>query len=48
MQAPEVKAKLVAAGLRPVGMCGADFDHFLHQQHDDYGRVIGQGNKKID
>jgi tripartite-type tricarboxylate transporter receptor subunit TctC len=48
MQDPEVKAKFATAGLQPVGICGADFNHFLHQQHEDYSRVIRQGNMKID
>jgi tripartite-type tricarboxylate transporter receptor subunit TctC len=40
MQAPEVKAKLVARGLYPVGMCGADFGDCFRKQYIEYGRVI--------
>jgi tripartite-type tricarboxylate transporter receptor subunit TctC len=40
MQAPEVKTKLVARGLYPVGMCGADFGDYFRKQYIEYGRVI--------
>lgn len=40
MQAPEVKAKLVAQGLYPVGMCGAEFSDYFRKQYLEYGRVI--------
>jgi tripartite-type tricarboxylate transporter receptor subunit TctC len=40
MQAPEVKTKLVARGLYPVGMCGADFADYFRKQYIEYGRVI--------
>jgi tripartite-type tricarboxylate transporter receptor subunit TctC len=40
MQAPEAKAKLVARGLYPVGMCGADFGDYFRKQYIEYGRVI--------
>ena len=40
MQAPEVKAKLVARGLFPIGMCGADFGDYFRKQYFEYGRVI--------
>jgi tripartite-type tricarboxylate transporter receptor subunit TctC len=40
MRAPEVKAKLVARGLYPVGMCGADFGEYFRKQYVEYGRVI--------
>jgi tripartite-type tricarboxylate transporter receptor subunit TctC len=39
MQAPEVKTKLVARGLYPVGMCGADFGDYFPKQYIEYGRV---------
>lgn len=48
MQAPEVKAKLVAVGLRPAVMCGNSFRDFLHRQHDDYSRVIHDANIKVE
>jgi len=44
MQAPEVKSKLVAQELYPVGMCGADFAAFVRKQYNDIGRVIREAN----
>jgi tripartite-type tricarboxylate transporter receptor subunit TctC len=46
LEVPEVKAKLVAQGLFPVGMCGADFAAFLRERYDEYGRVIREANIK--
>ena len=40
MQVPELKAKLVAQGFYPVGICGADFGALLRKQYDDFGRII--------
>jgi tripartite-type tricarboxylate transporter receptor subunit TctC len=48
LQAPEVKAKLAAQGLYPVGMCGADFAALLRKQYDEYVRVIRELNIKAD
>jgi tripartite-type tricarboxylate transporter receptor subunit TctC len=48
MQIPETKRKLVAQGLFPVGMCGADFSTFIRKQYDDYGRVIRETNIKVE
>jgi tripartite-type tricarboxylate transporter receptor subunit TctC len=48
MRAPEVKAKLVAQGFTPVGMCGADFGALLRRQYDEYGRVIREANIKAE
>jgi len=44
LQAPEVKSKLVAQGLYPVGMCGANFAALLRKQYEDFGRVIREAN----
>jgi hypothetical protein len=38
------KAKLVALGFYPVGVCGADFAVYLRRQYDEYGRVIREAN----
>jgi tripartite-type tricarboxylate transporter receptor subunit TctC len=46
MNAPEVKPKLVAEQLHPVGMCGADAAVFLRKQYEDIGRVIRDANIK--
>ena len=48
MQAPEVRPKLIAQGLYPVGMCGADFAALLRKQYDDFGRVIREANIKAE
>jgi tripartite-type tricarboxylate transporter receptor subunit TctC len=48
LQVPEVKRKLVAQGLYPVGMCGADFGALLRKQYEDFGRVIRETNIKAD
>jgi tripartite-type tricarboxylate transporter receptor subunit TctC len=48
LQVPEVKAKLFAQGLYPVGMCGADFGAYLRKQFDEYGRIIREANIKAE
>ncbi len=48
LQVPEVKAKLVAQGLFPVGTCGADFGVLLRKQYDDFSRVIREANIKAE
>lgn len=48
LQAPAVKAKLLAVGLSPVGLCGADFAAYLHRQYDQYARVIRASNIKVE
>jgi hypothetical protein len=46
LQAPEVKRKLVAQGVYPVGMCGADFAALLRKQYDEYGRIIREATSR--
>jgi tripartite-type tricarboxylate transporter receptor subunit TctC len=46
LQAPEVKGKLIAQALYPVGICGADFAALLRKQYDAYGRAIREANIK--
>jgi tripartite-type tricarboxylate transporter receptor subunit TctC len=46
LQAPEIKRKLIAQGMIPIGRCGGDFGVFLRKQYDDYGRVIREANIK--
>ena len=48
LQAPEIKRALVAQGLFPVGMCGADFAALLRKQYDEYGQVISEANTKAE
>jgi tripartite-type tricarboxylate transporter receptor subunit TctC len=45
-QAPEVRPKLVAQGLYPRVMSGADFTAFLRLQYDDFGSIIRELNIK--
>ena len=46
LHAPDVKSKLVAQGLYPVGTCGAEFGAYLRKQYDEYGRIIRDANIK--
>ena len=46
LAAPEVKSKLAAQGLFPVGHCGASYAAFLRKQYEDYGRGIREANIK--
>jgi tripartite-type tricarboxylate transporter receptor subunit TctC len=40
MRVPEVKEKLGAQGLFPIGVCGTDFGAFLRKEYDRWGRAI--------
>jgi tripartite-type tricarboxylate transporter receptor subunit TctC len=42
LQAPEIRLKLAAHGLVPVGLCGADFAAFIRDEYEDNGRVTGR------
>jgi hypothetical protein len=46
MQVAEVRAKLVAVRLYPVGSCGTDFGAHIRMKYDEYGRVIREANLK--
>ena len=46
LQVADVKTKLVAQGLFPAGICGADFADYLRKQYDLYGRIIRDANLK--
>jgi tripartite-type tricarboxylate transporter receptor subunit TctC len=48
LQAPELRAKLVARGFVPVGKCGADFTVLIRRQYDEFGRVIREANIKAE
>jgi tripartite-type tricarboxylate transporter receptor subunit TctC len=37
---PEVKDKIAATGLDPAVAAGAEFQEFLRQQYETYGKVI--------
>jgi tripartite-type tricarboxylate transporter receptor subunit TctC len=48
LEAPEVKPKLVGAGLYPVGLCGAAFGEHMRRQSAEYGRIIREANIRVD
>ena len=48
IQSPDVKSKLAALSLYPIGQCGADFAAFLRNQHEQYGRVIQAARIRLD
>jgi tripartite-type tricarboxylate transporter receptor subunit TctC len=48
LSVPEIKAKLTAVGMFPVGTCGADFAAYIRKQYDDYARVIRASNIKLE
>lgn len=48
LPAAEVKTKLAAQGLRPVGMCGGPFADQVRRDYDEFGRVIGAANIKAE
>ena len=48
LRAPETKSKLIALGLYPTEMCGADFGAFIRKQYDEYGRVIREANMRAE
>jgi tripartite-type tricarboxylate transporter receptor subunit TctC len=48
MRAPEVRPKLVAQGLYPGEMRGADFAALLRKQYDDFGRAVREANLKAE
>jgi tripartite-type tricarboxylate transporter receptor subunit TctC len=45
---PEIKSKIVALGLYPVGVCGFEFGTHVRKQYEDYGRIIRQANIKAE
>jgi tripartite-type tricarboxylate transporter receptor subunit TctC len=44
LAAADVKTKLVAQGLNPVGACGRDYEVSLRKYYDAYGRAIQEAN----
>jgi tripartite-type tricarboxylate transporter receptor subunit TctC len=48
LAAPDIKAKLVAQGLNPVGACGRDYELRLRKYYDAYGRAIRETNIKAE
>ena len=47
LAAPESKAKLAAQYLYAGGPCGPDYGAYLRNRHDEYGRLIREGNIKV-
>ena len=51
MQTPDVKSKLVAQELYPVGMCGADFAAFVRKRYDQsagsFARRTSSSHRKV-
>jgi tripartite-type tricarboxylate transporter receptor subunit TctC len=48
LQTPEIKRKLVAQALFPVGICATGFGSYLRKKFDEYGRAIREANIKAD
>ncbi len=48
MAAPDLKARLIALGFFPAGICGPEFAAMLQKQFDDYGRIIGEANIRVE
>jgi tripartite-type tricarboxylate transporter receptor subunit TctC len=48
LQTFEIKQKLLAQGLFPVGVCAMGFDGYLRRKYDEYGRVIREANIKAE
>jgi tripartite-type tricarboxylate transporter receptor subunit TctC len=48
LEAPEVKPKLAALGVYPVGRCGADFAADLRRRFDEYSRELLEANIKAE
>jgi tripartite-type tricarboxylate transporter receptor subunit TctC len=47
-QAPDIRSRLVAQGITPVGACGAGFAAYIRRQFDDYGRIIREASIKAE
>jgi tripartite-type tricarboxylate transporter receptor subunit TctC len=41
---PEIRAKLVAIGMLPVGTCGDEFAAYLRKRHDEYSAIVRASN----
>jgi tripartite-type tricarboxylate transporter receptor subunit TctC len=48
LQTPEIKQKLVAQALFPVGVCATGFDSYLRRKYDEYGRAVREANIKAE
>lgn len=48
LRLPEIKAKLIAQGQFPVGICGNEFAALIRAQYDENGRLIREANMKAE
>jgi tripartite-type tricarboxylate transporter receptor subunit TctC len=48
MHDPEIRSKLIAIGLYPVGVCGDEFGAHIRKQYEEYGDVIRAANIKAE
>jgi tripartite-type tricarboxylate transporter receptor subunit TctC len=48
LQTPEIKQKLAAQGLFPVGVCTTGFGSYLRRKYDEYGRAVREANIKAE
>jgi tripartite-type tricarboxylate transporter receptor subunit TctC len=48
MQSPQVRPKLEALRLSPIGICGADYGAYVRKQYDAYGHAIREANIKAE
>jgi tripartite-type tricarboxylate transporter receptor subunit TctC len=48
LKMPEIKQKLVAQALFPVGVCASGFDSYLRRKYDEYGRAVLEANIKAE
>ena len=46
MKVPAVRDKLVALGLYPAGICGADFAALIRRKNDEYAKTMQEANIK--
>jgi tripartite-type tricarboxylate transporter receptor subunit TctC len=44
LQTPEIKQKLAAQALFPVGVCATGFGSYLRRKYDEYGRAVREAN----
>jgi hypothetical protein len=45
---PQIKDKLNALGVLPIGLCAMDFATFLSREHERYGRIVKAANIKAE
>lgn len=48
LETPGIRSKLVAQGIYPVAICGAEFAALVRKQYEDYGAFIREHNIKVE